>query len=331
MRVKKRTMVILLFAVIAGVFTSCQQNDNMVNNSDNPAGDNSSNTLATSGTGNVSFVITDAPFPSSMVAEANVTIDKVTIHKVASDSTSTDSTDASGFITVSEETQTFNLLDLRNGITADFAQAELDTGMYDQMRLHVVDANVVLNDADSTTYNLKIPSGSTSGLKVKITNGLSVTGGSMTTVLLDFDVSKSFIVQGNPKSHAGIKGFIFKPVIRAVVSESSEGANNAAGNIAGHVTAGDSINIENATVQIFQVDSLITSAITDSTGYYAALGIPTGNYDLKCIADGYDESDINGVAVSANDTTKIDFMLDPIVSDTTSVGDTTSVAIVSGL
>lgn len=321
-------MLILLFALMAGAFSSCQQNDNMVNNQNGP--DNNGNSNG-SGTGNVHFVLTDAPFPSSMVAEANVTIDKVTIHKVASDSTSTDSTDASGFITVSEETQTFNLLDLRNGITADLGQAELDTGMYDQMRLHVVDANVVLNDEDSTTYNLKIPSGSSSGLKVKITNGLSVTGGSMTTILLDFDVSKSFIVQGNPKSHAGIKGFIFKPVIRAVVSESSEGENNAAGNIAGHVTVGDSMNVENATVQIFQMDSLITSAITDSTGYYAALGIPTGDYDLKCIADGYDESDINGVAVSANDTTMIDFMLEPIVSDTTSISDTTSVAIVSGL
>ena len=332
MRVKRKTMFILLFALIAGVFTACEQNDNMVDNSNNP-GNNGGN-QSVSGTGNVNFVLTDAPFPANMVAEANVTIDKISIRKVIeneTDSTSTDSTnmemDASGFVTVSEETQTFNLLDLRNGVTADLTEAELDTGMYDQMRLHVVSANVVLNDEDSTTYDLKIPGGSTSGLKIKIKDGLNVSGGSMSTVLLDFDVSKSFVVKGNPKTPAGIKGFIFKPVVRAVVTESTGEENNPAGNIAGHVTVGDSINVNNATIEIYQMDSLITSALTDSTGYYAALGIPVGNYDLKCMADGYDESDVNNVAVSANDTTMVDFMLEPMASDTTSVSDSTSVAV----
>ena len=317
MKFKMKTISILFAALSVGFFTSCTKDDG-IGSSGNI---DSTNNLKT---GNVNFVLTDAPFPSDMVAEANVTIDKIEIRKVieaSTDSTSTDSTnmDSSGFITISTETQTFNLLDLRNGITADLAAAELDTGKYDQIRLHVVTANIVLNDADSTTYDLKIPSGQQSGLKIKIQGGMTVTGGSMTTVLMDFDVSKSFIVQGNPKSHAGIKGFIFKPVIRAVVSETSDGGTVAAGNISGHVTVGDSINIGNAIIEIYQMDTVVTSALTDSTGYYAILGIPAGDYDLKCTADGYEAYDNNNVSVSANDTTMVDIMLQPSVTDTTSV------------
>ncbi|WP_321289728.1 DUF4382 domain-containing protein, partial [uncultured Sunxiuqinia sp.] len=237
------------------------------------------------------------------MAEANVTIDKIEIRMVAdSDSTENDST---AFIVVSEETMEFNLLDFRNGVTAELTNAELDTGTYDLIRMHVVDANVVLNDDNSTTYDLKIPSGSSSGLKIKIMGGLTVADGGSSTVLLDFDVSKSFITQGNIKNKNGIKGFIFKPVIRAVVQE------NYTGSISGYVSVGDTVAVGNATVEFYQIDSLITSALTDTTGYFAAIGLPTADYEIKCIAEGYEEFETSEIIVIANDTTSVDILLTP--------------------
>jgi hypothetical protein len=168
----------------------------------------------------------------------------------------------------------------------------------------VVDASVVLNDEANTTFDLKVPSGSASGLKINIKDGLVVQDGGFSTVLLDFDVSQSFVVQGNPLTNAGIKGFIFKPVIRAVVEE-------ATGSIEGHVTVGDTLAVGNATVEFYQMDSLITSALTDSTGFYAAIGLSLGEYDLKVLAEGYDEKEVADVAVTSNNAVTVDIQLEP--------------------
>ena len=294
-------MSLLLIIFFTGFITSCTKDEGFNDNGNNSSL-NGIHGTSTKGSGIVRFVLTDAPFPTDMVAEANVTIDKIEIREESpSDTASSDSTK---FITLSNDTQEFNLLDLRNGVTSVLTEAELGAGVYDQIRMHVVDANVVMNDLVGTTYKLKIPSGTTSGLKIKINDGLTVTDGSQLTVLLDFDVSKSFVVQGNPHTKAGIKGFLFKPVVRAVVEE-------ATGTISGHVSVGDTTNVENANIEIYQMDSLITTALTDTAGYYAAMGLPVGSYDIKCIADGYDESDVNNISVSANDTTVVDISLQP--------------------
>ncbi|WP_339739779.1 DUF4382 domain-containing protein [uncultured Sunxiuqinia sp.] len=287
-----KTKLILMLGLIVGFAVSCTNDEDLSKNPD--------------GKGTVSFLVTDAPFPTDLVAEANVTIDKIEIRKA--DESEGEDSEGSTFVIVSEETMEFNLLDLRNGVTAELTNVELDAGSYDQIRLHVVDASVVLSDEASTTFDLKIPSGSSSGLKIKIKDGLIVQDGGFSTVLLDFDVSQSFVVQGNPLTKAGIKGFIFKPVIRAVVEE-------ATGSIEGHITVGDSLAIGSATVEFYEMDSLITSALTDSTGFYAAIGLSLGEYDLKVLADGYVEAEEEVVAVTSTNAVVVDFELTPLVED----------------
>tara|TARA_R110002050_G_scaffold114855_1_gene230657 strand:+ start:247 stop:1143 length:897 start_codon:yes stop_codon:yes gene_type:complete len=292
MKQKMKTKLILMLGLIVGFAVSCTNDEDLSKNPD--------------GKGTVSFLVTDAPFPTDLVAEANVTIDKIEIRKA--DESEGEDSEGSTFVIVSEETMEFNLLDLRNGVTAELTNVELDAGSYDQIRLHVVDASVVLSDEASTTFDLKIPSGSSSGLKIKIKDGLIVQDGGFSTVLLDFDVSQSFVVQGNPLTKAGIKGFIFKPVIRAVVEE-------ATGSIEGHITVGDSLAIGSATVEFYEMDSLITSALTDSTGFYAAIGLSLGEYDLKVLADGYVEAEEEDVAVTSTNAVVVDFELTPLVED----------------
>ena len=42
---------------------------------------------------------------------------------------------------------------------------------------------------------------------------VTVESGQDVSLTLDFDVSKSFVVQGNPNTPAGIKGFLMKPTV----------------------------------------------------------------------------------------------------------------------
>ncbi len=266
------TLAVILFFV-----TACQETDE----------------YAQATSGKLVVKLTDAPFPVDLVEKAMVTIDKIEIRST------TDSL-RDKFIVLSEKTQQFDLLDLQNGITADLLEMQIDTGSYDLIRMHVVEGKVTLKDG--TTFNLKIPGGSASGLKIRIEPALVVEGGVTNEVLLDFDVSKSFTVQGNVKSKNGIKGFIFKPVIRAV-------GQAQCGSVKGKVTDSAGAAIEQASVQIMSGDSVLTSSLTDKQGEYVMIGIPAGTYQMVCEKEGYTSATADGVKVEAKRRTTQNFTL----------------------
>jgi hypothetical protein len=130
-------------------------------------------------------------------------------------------------------------------------------------------------------------------------------GGLTTEVLLDFNVEKSFILKGNMDSPAGIKGFNFKPVIRAV-------NNTTAGTVDGMVMNSDTA-LEFAYVlmeQVVEQDTFeITSASTDEEGYYAMPGIQAGLYTLSATLDGFDTVTFEGVEVVEGNLTVQNFIL----------------------
>ena len=179
------------------------------------------------GTGTLSVQLTDAPFPYELVAEANVTVYKVEARQVDNDDDSdddmnddsSDDTDDSSdddnypFITLMEDEIDVNLLELTNGLTQQLAEIDVPAGSYDLIRVYVKGVNVVLTDG--TVYDLKVPSGDASGIKVFVDPAITVTSGLSSDLLLDFDVSKSFVAKGNLNTPAGLNGFNFKPVIKA--------------------------------------------------------------------------------------------------------------------
>jgi len=263
---------------------------------------NTNETLdVTDGSGTVNILLTDAPFPIDLVSQTIVTIDKIEIRKQGNDTT-----DAS-FITIMEESADFDLLTLSNGITAELASVELETGTYDQIRMHVTDSKVIL--ADGTEYDLKIPSGSSSGLKIKIEPEISITSGQTFDVLLDFDVSKSFVAKGNWKG-GNINGFNFKPVVRCVLL-------GMAGRIEGTVVDTANVALESTAVNLWMevdslaTDSLLTTAFTDSVGYYRLIGIPEGTYYMTAQLDSFLTDTIWDVNVAKGETTQVDFTLTP--------------------
>lgn len=239
-------------------------------------------------TGKLVINLTDDPFAIQLIEEANVKITKVEIRSVR---------DSSGnpYMTIYEDTTEFNLLELRNGIKAKLAEINVPAGKYDLIRLYVEEASLKLKDGN--VYKVKVPSGSQTGIKIFIKPSILVTGGLTSELLLDFSLDKSFVLKGNMKSPAGIKGFNFKPVIRAV-------NNSVAGRIAGFVT--DTLNqkIVNASVWL-EKDSVIAKSYTDTTGYYSIIGIPEGSYNLYAAKTGFDTLKIENIKIySANITIK---------------------------
>jgi len=291
MRQKKSRLSLLLAALVA-IFTvaSCESN---MNDDLAPGGD----------TGKLTVRMTDAPLNIDLVEEANVTITRIEARQVVEES---EADTSNPFITLYNETETYNLLELRNGVTETLVDMEIPTGDYDLIRLYVDEASLTLTNGE--TYDVKVPSGQTTGIKVFIDPELQVEGGLTSELLLDFDVSKSFVMKGNLNTPAGVKGFNFKPVIRAV-------NETTAGRIDGMVTDTSEAALNEAAVWI-EKDTVITTTYSDTTGSYAILGVKEGTYDLYAAKEGYDTLKVSGVEVTAGNKTTQNFELMP--TDTTS-------------
>ncbi|WP_430973592.1 DUF4382 domain-containing protein [Sunxiuqinia rutila] len=288
-KLRKNSLFTIALLALSTLFVACSQDDNNIENLD--------------GKGRLTVNITDAPFPIDIVDKTVVTIDRLSIGSAA------EGEDEGNFLVLSEEEREIDLLDLTHGVTLELASVDIDAGTYDEIRLHVVDAKVLLKDG--TEFDLKIPSGSSSGLKIKIAPAVTIEEGLESTVLLDFDVSKSFVMQGNMNTPAGIKGFLFKPVIRCVF----EGFT---GQIEGTVTDTSAVVLPNALVKVWNLtpemepDTVVTSGFTNETGYYKIIGLPEGTYHLTGELENYETLLIEEVAVESKVTTTVDFELTPV-------------------
>ncbi|SNZ00505.1 DUF4382 domain-containing protein [Flagellimonas pacifica] len=265
-------------------------------------------------TGKLTVQLTDAPFPFDMVAEANVTVFKVEARKVdddmdenAEDDSSEDDMGSDGnspFIVLMEEEMDVNLLKLTNGVTEQLANLDVPVGTYDLIRIYVKGVNVVL--ADGRTFDLTVPSGQQTGIKVFIKPGITVAGGLSADLLLDFDVSRSFVPKGNIKTVDGIHGFNFKPVIK--VSNLS-----TAGSLTGNVNSlEDEIQmaLEGVQISVLAADTLNTSGFSDADGNYTIMGLEAGTYKVFAELEGYVKNDTLEVQITAANKTVQDFQLE---------------------
>lgn len=272
----KNLVKILLPLILISFFAGCSDNDDSTK-------------------GRLTVQITDAPFPTDLVAEANVTIDKVEIRKKENSES-----DESPFIVLTEEIFSLNLLELTNGITESLADVEIEIGSYDLIRLHIADAGLVLKDG--TEYDLFVPSGDQTGIKVFINPSIEVAGGLTSELLIDFDVSRSFVVQGNPNNPTQINGFIFKPTIKATNLSTS-------GRLSGTVTDETELPADGAVVSVFAADTLNTSSITDLNGEYTILGLEAGIYDITVEYGEYMPVTVEEIEIVAGNETTQDVQL----------------------
>ena len=286
-------------------------------------------------TGRIIVKITDAPFPIDFIEDASVTITKVEMRLEEMSEESEEGEVEEGevkeeeveegeveeeeveegeegdgkespFITLFEGSETFNLLELRNGVMATFLDLEIPVGNYNLIRIYVENARIAVKGYD--TYSVKVPSGSQTGVKVFMKPSLKVAGGLTAEVVLDFSLEKSFVLKGNMNTPAGIKGFNFKPVIRAV-------NNTIAGSVEGVVSDTDGVLLPGVLVSIGQ-DAVLSSATTDGDGFYAMPGILPGIYTMSAEFAGYNTLSVEGVEVVEGNKTVQDFALEPVSSVT---------------
>ena len=118
--------------------------------------------------------MTDAP-----VALEEVNIDLIQVNvKFARDTTA--------WVALQTTPGIYNLLGLQNGVDTLIAQGNFPSNLVKEIRLVLGDRNSIKSDGQ--TYPLIIPSGSESGLKIKVDKQLQA---NLVTLLIDFDAALS--------------------------------------------------------------------------------------------------------------------------------------------
>lgn len=110
----------------------------------------------------------------------------------------------SGWINIPVNAGVYDLLLLQNGVSVALTDSlKLPIGQLSQMRLLLGNNNTIVTAAG--VFDLKVPSGSETGLKVNLNQNLQAN--KAIDVLLDFDAGASVVEQGN-----GL--FLLKPVVK---------------------------------------------------------------------------------------------------------------------
>ncbi len=171
----------------------------------------------TAGKGNAIFTITDKALEAEGVTSVKLSVSEVQIHKATTDA----------WINVSSTAQVFDLLVIK-GTEQLLANATIDAGMYNQIRLKVDSVTVTKNGVDSTA---KLPS-----TELKIVGNLEVKENTTASAKLDFQVDRSL--------HATGKGeLIFAPVVKLDTKSEVNASVDAKGKVT--VTGGrESTSVE---------------------------------------------------------------------------------------
>lgn len=243
--------------------------------------------------GTISLAITDAPFPIGLIEEALVTITRIEV-KTGSEN------DSVPYITLFNDTISYDLLELTNGVTEELSNVQIPEGTYDFFRVYVENGKITLTDG--IQFDLKTPSGSSSGLLIKPATSIVVYADQPNDYLFDFDLSRSFVPKGNPNDVSKINGFNFKPVIKAAHKQMT-------GVLAGTVTNEIDEPLDGVQITLLAADTVNTTAFTGENGTYTLLGLDPGTYVVQAELEGYIAHVSEELQISLGDTTKYNFQI----------------------
>lgn len=250
-----RWTTVLTLILIFGLFYGC---------SDNPSAPTNQN-------GTLSINLTDSPASFDAVY---ISVTKVEVNQSASASNSD-----SGWVTINSTPQTYDLLSLRNGAEAVLGDTALSSGQYNQIRLIIGSGSYVV--MNGVRIDLTIPSGAQTG--VKLVHQFSITANTQANLTLDFDASRSIVLQGNGN-------LMLKPTIRVVETSNS-------GSISGKVFPQSA----NPVVWTTTSSNDTVTAYPDSSGYFMLNALPAGGgYNVMIHANNtaYNDTTISNVSVN---------------------------------
>jgi hypothetical protein len=262
----RRLLQLFMFPIAAGLLLAC--------------GDGGS------AAGRVDVAITDAPFPvtDGCLEAALVTVDGVEVR------TEDGFTDVALVDPDPGGSATFDLLQLRAGLMDGLAVGELPTGSLHEIRLHIVDSVLVFSDMSPDTI-FRVPSGGSSGLKIKVDPPVLILSGQTTELIVDVDLSSSFRTMGaggDPTCEDlkdGEAKVSFRPVLHV---------NNLAtdGVVRGNVMDADEMGVGDVEVCAYPLGTDIESDPEPTATTFSAPdgvdGVAEGDYALLLPAGTYD-------------------------------------------
>jgi hypothetical protein len=260
--------------------------------------------------GELSLKITDTT--TTDFQAVYITVDEIQASKAPVDENEEDV----DWITVATPDQTYNLLELVNGVTEYLGITELEAGVYNQLRLilgHLPDngtnildephpfANYFIDHADES-HELKIPSGYESGFK--IVGRFTIDEDETTDLILDFDVVKSII-------QAGFSGeWILKPTVKVLNEDDSAQIDGFVSEAGTEDEALEGVIVSAQTVtEGSSAEKVVSATVTDENGFYSLLVNP-GTYLVVAGKTGY-LSAYAEVTVESGDAPIQDFALEP--------------------
>ncbi len=183
-------MACSLFVIL---LVGCTQNDAQTM-PPSAQGNNNQAVVDSGEKGRAVFVITDAAADMKTVTSVRITVEEISVHS-----------QAQGWVSVSSTPKTYDLLQLKaQNSNALLADAQLDEGTYDEMRLDV--SSVIVTDA-SGSQEAKLPSN-----ELKLKGDLIVTADSTASASFDFIADESLHVTGNGK-------YVMAPVLKVETRE----------------------------------------------------------------------------------------------------------------
>ncbi|UOQ98120.1 DUF4382 domain-containing protein [Hymenobacter sp. 5317J-9] len=180
--------------------------------------------------------------------------------------------DPDGWKTLGFTPQAVNVLEYVNGRSALLVSEDFAPGDLKEIRLILGPDSYVIG-TDGQRYDLKTPSGQTSGVKLKLDKA-SLRERQTYQLLLDFDVAKSIVERGNWRPGNDKKErYLLKPVIRVVAQDLRAG-------IRGTVTpAAARPQVLAIRSTILGPDTVSTSA--DASGAYQLTDLAAGTYRVE--------------------------------------------------
>lgn len=263
--------------------------------------------------GMLRVAVTDDPFPIEGVLEASVEIGRVEAHVQELD----------GWIVLTEETFTINLVGLSNGIVEEIIDIAANPGTYDKFRFITGPGRVVLDPEKATVADesrlqevtidgvvmdgyvftvedegVKFPSGPQTGIKVDVDPPVVVDTRLSGDLLLEFDLGRNFVFNG-PTTHApGVKRVLFTPSVKA----SNTTVNGSVTLVVNSdelllEDPSDDLPLEGAEVWLVdEVGAKVTQTFSDASGV-AVLSAPVGTYTLKADKFGFVEGTMPAVTI----------------------------------
>ena len=234
-----------------------------------------------SGSGTLNIRLADAPDPT--ISAINITFTKVDAHI------------GNEWVEIPLSDTSVNLMDLTD---ADMllGTAPVPAGMYTQVRLFPSEVTVTDDDG---THTVNIGSAAQTGIKVNI--NAEVGANAIQTILLDFNVDKSLIKQGNGD-------YRLQPVLVGVVKVLS-------GTVVGTATSDGTTPLDNAIVtavykagDAYPIDTEVNTSASMNDGTFTIWALLPGTYELRFTwTDGVEtrSATLTDVVVTANSETNV--------------------------